>query len=242
MTPAEKIAAEIDRLAAPMTGFLQRLVQSPSLPGEEQEAQHLFAAKLRELGCAVEILKSERSELQDHPAFSDDGVSFDERLNVVGVWTGSSSPAEAKGRSLILNGHMDVVPVGDLALWRYPPWEAVVEGGRLHGRGACDMKAGLAAAVFAVEALRNLRFEPGGPVLLESVIGEESGGVGTRHPGRWCGADGADTPTFLPGPCRGAQLSYHGQRAGHPCQHEALRRERGGGVPEGLRSGAGARP
>ena len=179
MTPAEKIAAEIDRLAAPMTGFLQRLVQSPSLPGEEQEAQHLFAAKLRELGCAVEILKSERSELQDHPAFSDDGVSFDERLNVVGVWTGSSSPAEAKGRSLILNGHMDVVPVGDLALWKYPPWGAVVEGGRLHGRGACDMKAGLAAAVFAVEALRNLRFEPGGAVLLESVIGEESGGVGT---------------------------------------------------------------
>ena len=179
MNVSEMISAEIDRLATPMTGFLQRLVQSPSLPGEEQEAQHLFAAKLRELSCQVQILKSERSELQDHPAFSDDGVSFEERLNVVGVWTGNRTIAEANGRSLILNGHMDVVPVGDLALWKYPPWSGVIENGHLHGRGACDMKAGLAAAVFAVEALRNLRFEPNGPVLLESVIGEESGGVGT---------------------------------------------------------------
>ena len=179
MTVSETISVEIDRLQAPMTSFLQRLVQSPSLPGEEQEAQHLFAAKLRELGCDVRILKSERAELEGHPAFSDDGVSFAERLNVVGVWTGGGPAAAVKGRSLILNGHMDVVPVGDLTLWQYPPWSGAVEGGRLHGRGACDMKAGLTAAVFAIEALRNLHFEPEGPVLLESVIGEESGGVGT---------------------------------------------------------------
>ena len=179
MTVSKKISAEVDRLQAPMTSFLQQLVQSPSLPGEEQAAQHLFAAKLRELRCDVQILKSEISELHNHPAFSDDGVSFAERLNVVGVWSVSRPRAETTGRSLILNGHMDVVPVGDLALWQYPPWSGTVENGRLHGRGACDMKAGLAAAVFAVEALRNLRFEPDGPVLLESVIGEESGGVGT---------------------------------------------------------------
>ncbi len=179
MTAGERVSAELDRLAAPMTGFLQRLVQSPSLPGEEQHAQHLFAAKLREIGCQVDVLQSVRSELEGHPAFSDDGVSFDQRLNVVGVWTGNRPPAELSGRSLILNGHMDVVPVGDLGLWKYPPWGAVVEGGRLHGRGACDMKAGLTAAVFAVEALRNLHFKPNGAVLLESVIGEESGGVGT---------------------------------------------------------------
>jgi acetylornithine deacetylase len=179
MTVSETISGEIDRLATPMTSFLQQLVQTASLPGEEQAAQHLYAAKLRELGCRVQILKSERSELQDHPAFSDDGVSFDERLNVVGVWSGSQTAAETKGRSLILNGHMDVVPVGDPRLWKFPPWSGTIEGGRLHGRGACDMKAGLTAAVFAVEALRNLGFRPDGPVLLESVIGEESGGVGT---------------------------------------------------------------
>lgn len=186
MNGCPQISAEIDRLRPPMTEFLQQLVQLPSLPGDEQAAQHFLAAKLRTLDCKVEILKSDFAALEHHPAFSDDGVSFDERLNVVGVWTGSYSPQTAlktkdrnKGRSLILNGHMDVVPIGDPKLWKFAPWSGAVEDGKLHGRGACDMKAGLTAAIFAIEALRNLHFEPQGPVVFESVIGEESGGVGT---------------------------------------------------------------
>ena len=185
-----KISAEVDRLRAPLTEFLQRLVQLPSLPGEEQAAQHFLAAKLRTLDCEVEILESNFAALQHHPAFSDDGVSFDERLNVVGVWprskrgsslsmTETKAHSVATGHSLILNGHIDVVPIGNPSLWKFPPWSGAVENGKLHGRGACDMKAGLTAAIFAIEALRNLRFEPSGPVLIESVIGEESGGVGT---------------------------------------------------------------
>jgi acetylornithine deacetylase len=170
----EAVFAEIDRLREPMTAFLQRLVQFPSLPGQEQEAQHFMAQKLRTLGAEVEILRSDFAQLQHHPAFCDDGVSFDERLNVIGRWPGTGG-----GRSLILNGHMDVVPVGNLQLWQYPPFSGAVENGWLHGRGACDMKAGLASAVFAMEALRNLGVRLQGDVLLESVIGEESGGVGT---------------------------------------------------------------
>ncbi len=177
---ARQIGAEIDRLRAPMTGFLQRLVQLPSLPGEEQAAQRFFAEKLITLGCRVEVMQSEFAELEGHPAFSDDGVSFAERLNVVGQWGGNGEAVgKGTGRSLILNGHMDVVPVGNPELWRFPPWSGIVESGRLHGRGACDMKAGLTAAVFALEALGNLRFRPDAPVVIESVIGEESGGVGT---------------------------------------------------------------
>lgn len=188
MSSPSHICSEIDRLREPLTAFIQDLVRLPSLPGEEQAAQHIFAAKLKEIGCDVQILRSSFAELEHHPAFSDDGISFDERLNVVGRWAGrqgkGKSPAEEtsgrpRGRSLILNGHMDVVPVGNPELWKFPPWGGVVEGGRLHGRGACDMKAGLAAAVFAIEALRNLRFQLLGTVLIESVIGEESGGAGT---------------------------------------------------------------
>ena len=188
MTVSQNISDEIDRLRIPLTEFLQRLVQFPSLPGEEQAAQHFLAEKLRALSCKVEILKSEFADVEHHPAFSDDGVSFDERLNVVGTWTGSAASSaiaqvetqtEGKGRSLILNGHMDVVPIGNPSLWKFPPWSGTVQDGKLHGRGACDMKAGLAAAIFAVEALRNLHFKPLGTVLIESVIGEESGGVGT---------------------------------------------------------------
>ncbi len=182
-----KIFAEIDRLRSPMTKFLQRLVQFPTLPGEEQAAQHFLADKLRSLHCDVRILKSEFSALEHHPAFSDDGVSFEDRINVVGTWKGlepigssaKERQPESRTSSLILNGHMDVVPIGNPALWKFPPWSGAVENGKLHGRGACDMKAGLTAAVFAIEALRNLGFQPRGDVLYESVIGEESGGVGT---------------------------------------------------------------
>ncbi len=169
-----EIFAEIDGLQASMTEFLQQLVRFRSLPGQEQDAQHFIAQKLRSLQCDTQVLTSDFAELAHHPAFCDDGVPFSDRLNVVARWAGTG-----KGRDLILNGHMDVVPIGNAALWKYPPWDGVVEEGKLHGRGACDMKAGLTAGVFAIQALRQMGFAPAGNVLFESVIGEESGGVGT---------------------------------------------------------------
>jgi acetylornithine deacetylase len=187
MSRSQEVCLEIDRLRGPMTAFAQHLVQIPSLPGEEQAAQRFLAAKLTSLGLEAQVLQSSFAELEQHPAFSDDGISFDERLNIVATWPASDptypsaehQTGESPGRSLILNGHMDVVPIGDPALWKHPPWSGVIEDGKLYGRGACDMKAGLAAAIFAVEALRSLRFAPCGKVVIESVIGEESGGVGT---------------------------------------------------------------
>ena len=170
----EEICAEIDGLQPSMTEFLRQLVGFQSLPGHEQAAQRFLAEKLRALQCDTQVLRSDLAELAHHPAFSDDGVPFDDRLNVVARWTGTG-----KGRDLILNGHMDVVPIGNAALWKHPPWDGVVEEGKLYGRGACDMKAGLTAGVFAIQALRQLGFAPAGDVLFESVIGEESGGVGT---------------------------------------------------------------
>jgi len=71
------------------------------------------------------------------------------------------------------------VPTGDLTLWSDSPWSGVIRDGNLYGRGACDMKAGLCAGIFAVEVLKRLGFQPARDVLIESVIGEESGGVGT---------------------------------------------------------------
>lgn len=133
-----------------------------------------MATEYERLGLETEIVPSTRERLSAHPAFSDDEIPFHDRLNVVGRWRGKGG-----GRSLILNGHMDVVPTGDLAHWAHDPWAGDVANGRVHGRGACDMKAGLAAAVVAVQALQSIGYRPGGDVLLESVIGEESGGIGT---------------------------------------------------------------
>jgi acetylornithine deacetylase len=174
----QKITAQVDLLQSEITAFLARLVQFASLPGKEQAAQHFYADKLRALGCAPQILTSKREELESHPAFCDDLVPFHERLNVVGRWSATSSNKN-KARSLILNGHMDVVPTGHESLWSASPWSGAVKDGKLYGRGSCDMKAGLTANVFAVQALQNLGFRPAGDVVLESVIGEESGGVGT---------------------------------------------------------------
>jgi acetylornithine deacetylase len=166
--------AAVERLGPTLVEFLRRLVQCPSVSGSEQAAQRLIAAEYRAMGLATDDLVSTRALLEGHPAFADDGIPFEDRINVVGRWPGLGG-----GRSLILNGHMDVVPTGDPATWRHEPWGAEVADGRIYGRGACDMKAGLAAAAYAIRALQSIGVQLRGDVLLESVIGEESGGIGT---------------------------------------------------------------
>lgn len=169
-----EIDAAVEASRDELTRFLQALVRTPSLPGGEQDAQQLLANRYRELGLDTKVIRSERSELERHPAFCDDGVPFVDRLNVVAHWKGSG-----RGRSLILNGHVDVVPPGDLANWSVGPWSGELRDGHVYGRGSCDMKAGLTAGVFAIQALQTIGARPSGDVLVQSVIGEESGGVGS---------------------------------------------------------------
>ena len=175
-----RIASAVDTVRGDLIAFLQKLVQTPSLPGQEQQAQQLVAEKLRALGLSVDVVSSDLDDLKHHPAFCDDGVPFRDRLNVIGRWKGSGkSPASSTPGSLILNGHMDVVPTGNESLWSDSPWSGAIRDGQLYGRGSCDMKAGVASNIFAIQALQSLGFRPAGDVLVESVIGEESGGVGT---------------------------------------------------------------
>ena len=174
MTDAARVDDAVDALRPELIAFAQSLVRIPSVSGTEQAAQRAIAEKYESLGLATDIVPSVREELETHPAFSDDAIPFVDRLNVVARWPGTGG-----GRSLILNGHMDVVPPGDLAKWTRDPWGGEVDGDRLYGRGACDMKSGLASAVFAVQALQSIGVALNGDVMLQSVIGEESGGVGT---------------------------------------------------------------
>lgn len=177
---AQLISTVVDALRDELIGFTQRLVRIPSLPGKEQRAQQFVATKLRSLGLDVKILESQLNRLKRHPAFCDDGVPFNRRINVVGKWRRTQEGRSGReARSLILNGHIDVVPAGSEALWSDSPWSGKIAGGKLYGRGSCDMKAGLAAAIFAIQTLQKLGFKPRRDVFLESVIGEETGGVGT---------------------------------------------------------------
>jgi acetylornithine deacetylase len=100
-------------------------------------------------------------------------TGFAGRPNVVGVHRGGGG-----GRSLVLNGHIDTVEIGDEGAWRVPPLGAQVAEGRLSGRGSCDMKGGVIANLFALRALREAGFEPAGDVIVESTISEEDGGAG----------------------------------------------------------------
>ena len=164
----------VDALAPELIAIAQSLVRIPSVSGNEQVAQRTIAAKYESLGLETDIFAASREAIESHPAFCDDAIPFVDRLNVVGRWRGKGG-----GRSLIVNGHMDVVPPGDLAKWTRDPWSGDIDGDRLYGRGACDMKSGLASAAFAVRALQSLGVELRGDVLLQSVIGEETGGVGS---------------------------------------------------------------
>jgi len=108
------------------------------------------------------------------------------RPSVAVVYKGT----EGKPR-LILNGHMDVVPEGDPNSWSVPPFEGIVKQGRVYGRGACDMKGGIAAAMIAAKTIKKSGVKPRGDLVLQFAMGEETGEAGTKslleegHIGDW---------------------------------------------------------
>ena len=149
------------------------LIAIPSLGGQENPAQEYVAGFMEHLNMPVDVWELDFDTLRAHPSFSME-IERSGALGVVGAMGQNSG-----GRSLILNGHVDVVPSGDEANWRTSPWQAAVSDGRVYGRGACDMKGGLACALHAAKAIRDAGVELEGRLLIESVVGEEDGGVGT---------------------------------------------------------------
>jgi acetylornithine deacetylase len=169
-----KVLQTNDRLAPELLKFAQELIKVRSVTGEEGEAQSLVRDKLKSLGASIDYWKPRREDFKGYEAFVEEERNVGLRPNVVGRFRGRPSK-----RVLAFNGHIDVVPEGDPTSWRYPPFEARLVGGRLFGRGACDMKAGLAAVIFAIESLLDSGVALRNDILVESVVGEESGGLGT---------------------------------------------------------------
>jgi len=156
-------------------GFLQEIVRSPSLRGEEAGVQRIVEAALNGRGYDVETYPLDLSALQDHPAYSPATIDYADTFNV----TGRKTPANASGRSLILNAHVDVVPTANPDHWTHPPFSATRLGDWLYGRGAGDMKAGLTANLFAIDAIEAAGFALQAPLEFQSVIDEEVTGNGT---------------------------------------------------------------
>ncbi len=160
-------------------GFLQDLIRIDStvirhgLDGKEAAAQRFVADYFAGRGYEVRAHEPDYRNLEKYSAYSP-GHSYANRPNVVGICRGTGG-----GRSLILNGHIDTMEPQYLDRWSHDPFDPVIEGGRLYGVGACDMKGGLVAMIMALEAVRESGLELKGDVLVESVVDEEGGGNGT---------------------------------------------------------------
>jgi acetylornithine deacetylase len=155
-----------------MIEYLCELVSISSFAGRETAAQMNVADKLRSIGLDVDVWDIDFDALRSHPAFSMP-IEREEGLGVVGVLGENDG-----GRSLILNGHIDTVALGDEANWSHPPLKGTVSGGRIYGRGVADMKGGLCCAIFAAKAIKDAGAKLKGRLSVQSVIGEEDGGVG----------------------------------------------------------------
>ncbi|MDN4523239.1 peptidase [Fictibacillus fluitans] len=154
--------------------FLQEMVRKNSEQGNEKEVQLLVAKKLEEMGCEVDLWHPDEEEFLNHPYFCATRTDFSNSPNVAAVIKGTGG-----GRSVVLNGHVDVVPPGDIKQWEHDPYSGSIQDGKLYGRGATDMKGGNLCLLLAMECIKDLKLELKGDVIFHSVMEEESGGAGT---------------------------------------------------------------
>lgn len=162
VSDADRVRAAVDALRDDCAAFLGEMVRIPTVnpPGERYEdCARLIGDRLSALGYGVQYVR---------PRVPHDGPP---RLNVFGRLEG-----QAARPTLHFNGHFDVVPPGDLAAWTHAPFGAEVADGRLWGRGTGDQKAGIAASIYAIEAIRRAGLTLRGSVEQSATVDEESGG------------------------------------------------------------------
>jgi acetylornithine deacetylase len=170
----ETLLAAIDRNFDDQVAFLARMVQFRSLRGQEAPQQQWLAQQFAKRGYEVDTFSLADVNLYSHPkAAPMDGIDLAGSQQVVATYD-----RKGKGRSLILQGHIDVVPEGPVELWSSPPFAATVQDGWMMGRGAQDMKAGVSAMIFALDAIKSAGYAPDGRIHLQTVTEEESTGNG----------------------------------------------------------------
>ena len=159
--------------------FLRKLISFESIvinqgiEGKEEKIQSFLVRVLENIVDKLDVFYPDNERLRKYSEFNE-GHNYEKRPNVVGILKGKD-----KGRSIILNGHVDTVDVGNVNLWKYNPFSGKIEDNKIYGRGSVDMKGGLASFILAVKFLKNLGFKLKGDVILQCVVDEEGGGNGT---------------------------------------------------------------
>ncbi len=201
----KKIIDYIEKNKTEFVSFLQKLIQIPSLTGEEKKAQVFVADELKKHGYSVEMFEPDIKELfekypqiaqipsawnpeLDMPLKTNDVFtysqlveskydrlkSYKDRPNVV-----AKLPGTGGGKSLLLNGHIDVVTIEPKEKWKHDPWGGEIENGKMYGRGSTDMKGGIAAMMKAMEAIIKSGVKLRGDVMMQTVVNEEHAGNGS---------------------------------------------------------------
>jgi acetylornithine deacetylase len=153
--------------------LLQDLVRVPSVTGEEGVVQEVVERAFRERGLAVDRWEATPDEVAPYLDHVGAQAAYENRPNVVWVRDG-----QGRGRSILLNAHVDTVAGGDTSAWSRDPFSGEVEVDLLYGRGSCDMKGGLVTHLIALDALAELGIELRGDVTVAATVGEENGGLG----------------------------------------------------------------
>jgi acetylornithine deacetylase len=221
----KKILDKIDASKDHAIKFLQDMVAIPSVTGDEAAIQKHMFGYLKDIGLEVDMWETNWEDLKKHPGYRPVDRGYENRPNIVATLKGTGG-----GRSLLLNGHTDVIPVGNGEGWSDNPWSAKIENGRIYGRGSCDMKSGVASHVLAVQYLKELGFTPKGDVMINIVIDEEVSGHGTldtviRGYKADAGISGETSDLFVQPACIGRiwfQIDVQGKPAGIQQRYQGI--------------------
>ncbi len=170
----EKLLQSIDDSRDRAISFLRQMIAIPSVTGDEAKIQKFLADYMGKIGLDVDLWETDWEELKKHPGYRPVDRGYEGRPNIVATLKGTGG-----GRSLLLNGHTDVIPVGGGEGWSDDPWSATIKNGRIYGRGSADMKSGVASHIMAVECLMAAGLKPKGDVYINVVVDEEVSGHGT---------------------------------------------------------------
>jgi acetylornithine deacetylase len=172
-----RVLTEVDATADELAALVGGLVRIPSVTGTDAEHDLVDHLAKRLLTDGLEV---DHWPIDLATAYADVGFPGTEAPRAEAWGLVGRLPGRGDGPSLMLSSHVDVVPPGDLRSWARPdPFDGAVRDGRVHGRGACDMKGGLAATLIAVRALAHTGAPLRGDLLIAGVEGEEDGGLGT---------------------------------------------------------------
>lgn len=170
----DKILASVEAGFNDQVALTQAMIRFPSTRGAEHAIQDFVFREMRRRGLQMERFAMDRDAIARHPG----GAPFSAEHSEAPIVVGIHRPSEERGRSLILQSHVDVVPSGPADLWTHPPFEPVIAGDWLYGRGGADMKAGHAAMFACLDALHRIGNQPAATVYVQSVVEEESTGNG----------------------------------------------------------------